>query len=267
MQEILSNMLVWQASYTWILLELFIVLLLYIGFKFFPKSWIMVIIELWFEKIYEFFEDILWKEEDKWIKIYITIMFFIIVISNLLWLVLEFFNPIFWVQVVESFIKIPTSDINFNVAMSAIWVFIIIMEQFKTLGFWKTIHEYVPIMWKNYIPYERGNLPVVLDYFLFSIIKFFDIVISVFLWLLDIVGHLAKIISLSFRLFWNMISGWILIAMLIAAVSGLTVAITWFDFPIIGPVILYLQWMLVAVIQALVFPLLIAIFIKVAKIQ
>ncbi|MBT3853469.1 hypothetical protein HOF65_05905 [bacterium] len=39
------------------------------------------------------------------------------------------------------------------------------------------------------------------------------------------------------------------------------------DFPIIGPIILYLQELLVAFIQALVFPLLIAIFIKVAKVH
>jgi F0F1-type ATP synthase membrane subunit a len=55
--------------------------------------------------------------------------------------------------------------------------------------------------------------------------------------------------------------------MLVFAVSGLTT--DWFgiDFPVIAPVLIYLQEILVALIQALVFPLLIAIFIKVAKVH
>ncbi|MEA3387543.1 MAG: hypothetical protein U9Q66_04130 [Patescibacteria group bacterium] len=54
--------------------------------------------------------------------------------------------------------------------------------------------------------------------------------------------------------------------MLIAAVSALTVSTIGIEFPVVGPLILYVQALLVAFIQALVFPLLIAIFIKVAKV-
>jgi F0F1-type ATP synthase membrane subunit a len=266
MQETLKEMLVWQASYTGLLLEVWIIALLYIGYKFFPKSGIMIMFELFFEKSYEFFEEISWKEEKKWVKIYIIVMFFVIILSNLMWLILDFLVPIFW-ENLEHFIKIPTSDINFNVAMAIIAVIIVIIEQFKALWFWKAIHEYVPITWMDLIPYERWNLPVALDWFVFIIVKFFDISISLFLWMLEIVGHGAKIISLSFRLFWNMTSWWILLAMLVWWISALTVWMTWFEFPIIGPVILYLQELLVAFIQALVFPLLVAIFIKVAKVH
>ena len=266
MQEIITDMLIWQASYTWLLLEIWLIILLYIGYKFFPKSWIMLMFELFFEKAYEFFEDILWKEEKKWVKMYIIIMFFIIVLSNLLGVFLEFLTPIFGHHM-EEFIKIPTADINFNIAMAVVWVLIVIIEQFKALGFWKAIHEYVPIKWKGLIPFKRWNLPFALDWFVFILVKFFDIAISLFLGVLEIVGHGAKIISLSFRLFWNMTSGWILLAMLFAWISSLTVYLVGIEFPIIWPVILYLQEILVAFIQALVFPLLVAIFIKVAKVH
>ena len=266
MQEILTNIIVWQTSYTWILLELFIVLLLYIGFRFYSKSWTMIMIELLFESVFDFFEEILWKEEKRWIKIYITLVFFIILISNLLSVALEFLTPIFW-EAVEHFIKIPTADINFNVAMAIIWVVIVILEQFKALWFWQAVHTYVPIKWMDLIPFERWNLPVALDWVVFVIVKFFDIAISLFLWVLEIVWHAAKIISLSFRLFWNMTSGWILLAMLFGALWGLTISLLHIDFPIVGPIILYVQELLVALIQALVFPLLIAIFIKVAKVH
>lgn len=266
MQEIFNNILVWQSSYSWILLELFIVFLLYIGFKFFPKSWIMIIIELGFEKAYEFFEEILWVEEKRWIKMYITMVFFIILVSNLLGVALELLLPIFWDNLHHAII-IPTADINFNIAMAIVWVVIVILEQFKALGFWKAVHTYVPIKWMDLIPYERWKLPPAVDNIVFVIVKFFDIIISLFLWALEIVWHAAKIISLSFRLFWNMTSGSILLVMLVWAVSWLTMNMFHIEFPVIGPVILYMQELLVAFIQALVFPLLIAIFIKVAKVH
>jgi len=222
--------------------------------------------ELFFEKAYEFFEDILWTEEKRWIKLYIVCMFFVIVISNLLGVFIDFLLPIFGKHM-EEIIKIPTADVNFNIAMAIVWLIIVILEQFKTLGFWKALYEYTPIFWKNLIPYERGKLPPLIDNLVFVLVKVFDITISMFLWMLEIIWHFAKIISLSFRLFWNMTSGWILLGMLVVAVSGLTTALLWIEFPIIGPVILYLQELLVAFIQALVFPLLIAIFIKVAKVH
>jgi len=259
-------MLVWQASYTWLVVEVIVFFLLFLGYKFCKKNGFFILFEMMFEKAYEFFEDILWKEEKKWIKMYIVVMFFIILFSNLMWSVLDFLHPIFW-EKLEEFIKIPSSDINFNIAMAVIWVLIVIKEQFWALGFWKTLNEYFPIFWKDLIPFEKGKLPVVIDTLVFFLVKTFDIVISLFLWLLDIVGHVAKIISLSFRLFWNMTSGWMLLWMLFLWLSWLTQNLFHIDFPVVWPVILYLQWLLVALIQALVFPLLIAIFIKVAKVH
>ena len=250
----------------WILSIVLIGFLLAFLFKKFPKSSFFVFFELFFEKIYEFFEEILGNEEKRWIKVYVTILFFIILSSNLLWIFLDFLLPIFWHHL-EHFIKIPTSDINFNIAMALVWLVIILIEQFKALWFWKAIYEYFPILWKNYIPYTRGVLPKIVDFPLFLIVKSFDIIISLFLWLLEIVWHWAKIISLSFRLFWNVTSGWILLTMLMWALIWLTNNLFWIDFPVVWPVILYLQGLLVAFIQALVFPLLIAIFIKVAKVH
>jgi F-type H+-transporting ATPase subunit a len=83
---------------------------------------------------------------------------------------------------------------------------------------------------------------------------------------LDIIGILAKIISLSARLFGNMLSWWILLWLLVVSVNKLT---QWSfigdNFPVIVPLILFLQGLLVAVIQAFVFPLLTAIFIKIGQ--
>lgn len=265
MIELLQN-LTWQASFTWIILEWILIILLIISFNVFKKSWPVVLFDMMFEKTYAFFEDILWIKEKAWIKLYITTMFFIILISNLLWVFLDFLLPVFW-EGLEHAIKIPTADINFNLAMAIIWVIIVIYEQFRFLWVGHFLYEYFPVLWKNYIPFEKGNLPPYIDWPLFLLVKVFDIIISLFLWVLDIVWHLAKLISLSFRLFWNVTSGSMLLMMLVTAVSWLTASLAWFEFPVIAPLIIYLQAILVAFIQALVFPLLIAIFIKVAKVD
>jgi F0F1-type ATP synthase membrane subunit a len=55
--------------------------------------------------------------------------------------------------------------------------------------------------------------------------------------------------------------------MLYAALNAASGNLLTFEFPIIAPILLYAQELLVAFIQALVFPLLVAIFIKVAKVH
>lgn len=262
----LQEWFAWQPSFMWLLFLLWLLVVLYVFHKFFSKSWFYILFENFFEQIHVFFEEILWEWEKKWIKIYITSLFFLILFWNLLGLFLDFLTPIFW-ESMKDFIKTPTSDINFNVAMAVIWLVVILFEQLKALWFWKTIYEYFPVFWKDYIPYEKWNLPKVFDIPLFIFVKTCDIVISMFLWVLDIVWHLAKIISLSFRLFWNMTSWWILLAMLVWALSTFTLSNFGFEFPVVWPIILYVQWLLVSLIQALVFPLLVAIFIKVWKTQ
>lgn len=265
-----------NPHFVWLILVMVLILSLYVVMKKLPKSSMAVFFDMVYEKVYDFFEDILWKDEKKWTKLYITWMFFVILFSNLIWVVLEIIWV--WLPFLHHLVEIPTSDINFNVAMAIIWVLIVIYEQFAFLGIWKALYEYVPFLGKWYIPYEKWKLNKYIDTPLFIIVKFFDIVISLFLGVLEIVGHFAKIISLSFRLFGNVTSGWLLLAMLLwgvelltGSVSGFITGLFWdskqINFPIIFPIILHLQWMLVALIQALVFPLLIAIFIKVAKVH
>ena len=108
-------------------------------------------------------------------------------------------------------------------------------------------------------------------YPLATIAKTGDIIISLFLGFLDIVGLFAKVISLAFRLFGNMTSGTILLGMLVVGVSSMSNSLTGFiggiNFPVVLPILVYLQEILVACIQAMVFPLLVAIFIRMAMME
>jgi len=85
------------------------------------------------------------------------------------------------------------------------------------------------------------------------------------------IGVAAKVVSLAFRLFGNMTSGTVLLAIAVAGMSGLTEEFTkalgGFAFPVVIPVIIYLQEILVAGIQAMVFALLVAVFFRIAQSQ
>ena len=230
-------------------------------FLYFGKRFILLF-ELLFEKIYWFFDEIIWENQKFWVKSFVIWIFFVILFSNLLWTIVDFLNTMFpWL---DKYITAPTTDVNFNIAMALIAVGLILYVQFRKLGFFKFIYSYLPIFWKNIVSIERDGMSWWIYYPLQVFVKLFDIIISMFVWVLDIIWNIAKVISLSFRLTGNMMSWTILLWMLVAWLNLLTNNITGIEFPILLPLIVVLQWLLVAVIQAFVFALLTAIFIKVA---
>ena len=230
-------------------------------FLYFGKRFILLF-ELLFEKIYWFFDEIIWENQKFWVKSFVIWIFFVILFSNLLWTIVDFLNTMFpWL---DKYIIAPTTDVNFNIAMALIAVGLILYVQFRKLGFFKFIYSYLPIFWKNIVSIERDGMSWWIYYPLQVFVKLFDIIISMFVWVLDIIWNIAKVISLSFRLTGNMMSWTILLWMLVAWLNLLTNNITGIEFPILLPLIVVLQWLLVAVIQAFVFALLTAIFIKVA---
>lgn len=255
------------------------------------NNWFAVLFWQAYEWMLDFFGDILWEYEFVWIKSFITNMFFVIWFYNLLWLLFDFLWPITWFDTIAEefhlakYIGFGTSDYHFTIAMAVVGVLIMLVIQFIAMSgdsfMWKQfgkhswatpvlkvgnfLYEYVPFWGKNIITIEKGTMSPFLYYPLWSIVKIFDIIISLFVGALDIVGVFAKVISLAFRLFGNMLSGTALLTVLVLWLSSATK--NWFgvEFPILAPLILVLQGLLVASIQAFVFPLLIAIFIKVAR--
>ncbi len=244
-----------------------------------------------YEGMMDFFTDILWEQEYLWIKSFITNLFFVILIFNILGLLFDFFSPIFWFTETWEFalserLGFATSNVEFNVAMALIWVLITLVIQLVVMDgngfigkkisdakrntpffkFFNFIYEYVPVWGKDIITIEKSSMSPIFFYIARPIIKIFDIIISLFVGFLDIIGILAKVISLAFRLFGNMMSGTVLLTVLMAGLSAATAKrFGGIELPLIAPIILFIQWLLVACIQALVFPLLIAIYVKVAR--
>jgi len=73
----------------------------------------------------DFFADILGEEEYLWIKSFITNLFFVILIFNLLGLVFDFFSPMFGFTETGEFalserLGFATSNVEFNVAMALV---------------------------------------------------------------------------------------------------------------------------------------------------
>ena len=242
----------------------------------FPKSRFSIVFDLLYEKVHAFYSDILWEEASSRVKTYIATLFFVIFFANLASVIVDFIAPIFGVAEngdfhLARYIVMPTSDMQFNIALALFSTLLLLYIQFGSLWVKNFFYNYLPVWGKGYIEVERGKLSAFVYYPLAVIAKVWDIIISLFLGFLDIIGLFAKVISLSFRLFGNMTSGTILLGMLIVGISSFSRELTEFvggvNFPIIAPLLVYAQGLLVAFIQAMVFPLLVAIFIRMAMME
>lgn len=261
-----SQILEMSPLMLWILLQISIIALIIILIRLIPKSKFSMGFGLFFEYMYEFFEEILWKEQKKTFKVYVTSLFFIILTSNLLSYVLDLIRVVFKdIEALPKHIIIPTTDFNFNLALAIISIVIMLYVQFRRAWFIKFILEYIPITGKNILDVKRWDMKPIIYRPLKVFVKIFDIAISLFVWLLDIIWIWAKVISLTARLYGNMLAWWILLWLLVVWVNWIFQNLFAADFPVIWPLILYAQGLLVALIQAFVFPLLVAIFIKIAQ--
>lgn len=229
------------------LLLLLFLLIWYFGVKR-KYSGFAQVLRLLFDRIWNTFDDILWPKSSYNIKMYVVGLFFIVLVSNLFGVmndILRFAFP----QMLR-FVTAPTAEFETTLALAIVATLIPLILQIKNLGIGWFLHEYVPITGKwlmagTWIGSRIG-----------------DIGISLFVWFLDIVGVISKIISLSMRLFGNMSSGSILLNMVFIGLGWALVGLIGFNFPIWLPIILYLQSLLVAVVQAFVFAMLTAIGIK-----
>lgn len=239
-----------------------------------PDSKIVFLADYSYEWVYNFYESILWQNNAGWIKTYIVSLFFIILITNIFWVISDFIAPIFgvngeWKFYLSEIFQIPSSDLHFNLALAILSVGVLLVTQFQSIGGKWFFTHYFPIAGKWYMKITKWSMKNIYFYLLFPLVKTFDILISLFLGFLDMIGLVAKVVSLSFRLFGNIISGGVLLTMMIVGLSKITEGFTQFlggiSFPIILPLALYAQGMLVAGIQAMVFALLVAIFIRVGQ--
>jgi F0F1-type ATP synthase membrane subunit a len=261
-----SSLLSFSPIIVWLLVQVIVIVFIIFLVRKWKNTKFWILVSMFFDQMYEFFEEIVWEKERKSIKIYVITLFFVIFTANMISYFIDLIRVVFVdIDAIAKYIQIPTTDFNFNIALAVVSVVLMLFIQVKTLRPLKFILEYIPITGKWILDIDRWNMPLWQYYPAKAFIKIFDIAISLFVWLLDIVWLGAKILSLSARLYGNMLAWGILLSLLVVWVNGLSQSIASADFPVLAPLILYAQWLLVAVIQAFVFPLLVAIFIKIAK--
>lgn len=141
------------------------------------------------------------------------------------------------------FLRSGTADINTTLALSMMVVLGSNLFGIITVGLWKTFNKYVNLKAIGEIPFKVAKDPSVL----------IVAPITFFVGLLELLGEMAKIASLSFRLFGNVFAGEVLLVSMSAI----------FAYIVPGP-FLFLE-VFVGLIQALIFSLLATVYFTIAS--
>ena len=121
-------------------------------------------------------------------------------------------------------LRAPTSDLNFTIALAVITVFSIQILGIMSIGFFKYVGKFIN----------------------------FHGPINFFVGILELIGEISKIVSLSFRLFGNIFAGEVLLTVVLFLVPYIV------PLPFLGLEIF------VGFVQALVFSMLTLVFLKIA---
>lgn len=238
-----------MSTYPWyIIMWILMIMLRRFGVRK-PDSYFGQVIRLLFEGIWWFFEDIMGRDRKHWIKVYVVSLFFVILLSNLFGLVNDIIR--FSAPQYLRWVTSPTGEFESAIALALVSIVVTLYVQMNAV-WWphKLFLEYIPLTGKGLID---GKDPIS---------RVWDVFISLFIGLLDIVWLFAKLISLSIRLFGNMSAGSILLNVIFIGIGMATVGLVWFNIPIGLPIIIYIQWLLSSIIQAFVFALLVGIGIS-----
>lgn len=240
------------------LLNTWLVVLLVVVFGLYFKSRIKLIprgiqnfVEAGVEMFFDVFDSVTGSRE-KTLKFFPFILSFFVFILLNNWLgllpgigsvgqvVLEHGKKVF-----VPFFRGGTADLNTTLALALIGVIASHIFGVISIGFWNYLNKFINLKALLEIPKKIIKDPSVL------IVN----PIKVFVGLLEIIGELAKVASLSFRLFGNIFAGEVLIASMAAILAfGLPVPFMFLE-------------VMVGVIQALIFAMLILTYLTMMSIE
>ncbi len=240
------------SSLSVLLFVLFVVLYKYIKRKN-PKNGFVLMVEMVVEWFLDFFNS-LYGNIPVAARVYILFLFFFILWNNVIWVIGDMFSYV-WPFLHEIFRPV-TSDLIFNAVLATIGVVWAIVYWFK-VNWFKFIEKY--------IPYKGLGLAEDVKWWYAPIIRFFDVVLALFIGLLEFVGEFIKIVSLTLRLFWNILAGIILLWLMIVTSMFFSKILIGKEIPLLLPLIVFVFELFVAFLQALVFSLLVLVYFKLAE--
>lgn len=212
-----------------------------------PHNGFVNLIDMWVEGIMKFFQDIGGDNIPFSLIKIVVFVFLYILRSNIRWLIGDLFvlvTPWFG----EIFRPVST-DLFFNLTLAIVCVVGSIIFWFKKNG----IHYIEKYIWYKGI----GIVPKV-DSIGTFIAKIFDIIVWLFIGLIEFVWELAKMLSLSLRLFWNILAGMVLLGLIVTA------TMEFIKVPAILPLVVVFFELFVGFLQAFVFSLLVLVYFKMA---
>jgi len=235
-------------------LVIFLIFVTYYNFKKNKDetNFFVSMIDLLIETMDDFFGSVSNKIPTS-VKTYVLFLFIYILWNNLFWLVLDVFATV--VPVIHHTFRPVSTDIYFNAMLAVFGVLWSLYYGLQNHWF-HFIEKYINLRWFGIV----GKMPKnPFKFILWLLVKIIDIILSLFVWLLEFIWEFAKMLSLTLRLFWNIFAWVILLTLIVAA------TIAFIKVPFLWPILVLVMELLVSVLQAFVFALLVLVYFKVAE--
>jgi len=211
------------------------------------ETWFFVaVIDMLIETMDKFFGSVSDKIPTS-AKTYILFLFIYILWNNVFWLFLDIFSSV--VPFLDEKFRPVSTDIYFNAILAIFGVL-------WSLVYW--IQNHGLRFFERYFPLN-GVWIVNMDKWYKFPIKLLDILLWLFIGLLELVGEITKMLSLTLRLFWNIFAWAVLLTLIVVG------TIAFIKVPFLIPFIVVTMELLVGFLQAFVFAILVLIYFKMAE--
>lgn len=205
------------------------------------------IVDMFIEAVVNFFESTA-GSLPKAAKLYVLFIFFYILWNNVFWVLWEMFSLV--IPQLHHYFRSVNTDITFNAVLAIVWVFGALVYGFVSHGFHFA---------EKYIPYKGFGIVKKVTGPLTFVGKIFDILLALFVGLIELMWEFIKVLSLSLRLFWNIFAWVILLTLMVSATQALL------HVPFLAPLLIVAMEALISLVQALVFALLVLVYFKMAE--
>ena len=215
----------------------------------------VALIDMLVEEMDKFFGSVSDKVPSS-VKVYVLFLFFYILWNNLFGLFLDMFATV--IPSLHHYTRPVTTDIIFNAMLAVFGVVWSLVYWFKNHWF-HFIERYVPALFWKWVGIAGEKPDNIFKLLLWAIVKFFDLLLWLFIGLLEFVWEFTKMLSLTLRLFWNIIAWVVLLTLIVAA------TIAFIKVPFLWPLVVVVMELLVGFLQAFVFALLVMVYFKMAE--
>ncbi|MCX6825399.1 MAG: F0F1 ATP synthase subunit A [candidate division SR1 bacterium] len=211
-----------------------------------PHNKFTNLVDTGIEGIIGFFQELGGDIPLKVIK-FIVFIFIYILRCNVVGLVGDMFVLV--IPNAHFYFRPVSTDVFFNITIAVVCV-----VRSVVYGFQKNGPHYI----QKYIGYKGlGIVPKVTGIATF-IGKIFDIIVGLFIGLIEMVGEVTKILSLSLRLLGNILAGMVLLGLIVFATTS------FLKVPVLLPLVVVFFELFVGFLQAFVFSMLVLVYFKIA---